>query len=112
MAEQALAKPGTVGHGSKPNSRIVGTAGMSARGDNPREQLQKLPPPRRTLLHRLTAWADRAQALRSGVHKARERSTTLDAAFETIERDSEIGGGMLNPGLTTPCRAAANRSPR
>jgi uncharacterized BrkB/YihY/UPF0761 family membrane protein len=73
---------------------------MSVRGVEPGEQLTKLPPPRRTLLHRLTARVERARALRSGVQRARERSAMVDAAFETIERDSEIGGGMLAGALS------------
>jgi uncharacterized BrkB/YihY/UPF0761 family membrane protein len=73
---------------------------MSARGREPEEQLGNLPQPRQTLLHRLTSWAGRARALRRGIEKARRRSRTLDAAFETIERDSEIGGGMLAGALS------------
>ena len=73
---------------------------MSARGREPEEQLGKLPPPRQTLLHRLTSWAGRARALGRGIEKARRRSRTLDATFETIERDSEIGGGMLAGALS------------
>jgi len=78
----------------------MGTAGMSPRGGDPQEQLKKLPPPRRTLLHRLTAWIEQARAVRGWVERARRRSATLDAAFETIERDSEIGGGMLAGALS------------
>jgi uncharacterized BrkB/YihY/UPF0761 family membrane protein len=48
----------------------------------------KLPPRRRTLLRWLTEQA-------RGVEQRRERSPTLDAALETIERDSDIGGAML-----------------
>ena len=73
---------------------------MSALGPESHEQLRKLPPPRQTLLHRLTSWAGRARALGRDIEKARRRSATLDAAFETIERDSEIGGGMLAGALS------------
>ncbi|MGZ4363114.1 MAG: YhjD/YihY/BrkB family envelope integrity protein [Gaiellaceae bacterium] len=60
----------------------------------------KLPPPRRTLPRRLTLWAEQAHALRGRIEHARERSATLDATFETIERDSHIGGGMLAGALS------------
>ena len=60
----------------------------------------KLPPPRRTLLRRLTLWAEHARALRRLVEEARRRSPALDATFETIERDSHIGGGMLAGALS------------
>jgi uncharacterized BrkB/YihY/UPF0761 family membrane protein len=73
---------------------------MSAHHSEPRAQLEKLPPPRPTLLHRLTAWIERAHAVPDRVEKARRRSGTLDAALETIETDSEIGGGMLAGALS------------
>ena len=60
----------------------------------------KLPPPRRTLLRRVALWAEHAHALRGWIEQARERSATLDATFETIERDSQIGGGMLAGALS------------
>ena len=60
----------------------------------------KLPPPRRTLLRRVTLWAEHARALRGLVEEARRRSPALDATFETIERDSHIGGGMLAGALS------------
>ena len=60
----------------------------------------KLPPPKRTLLGRLAGWVEHAHALRAGVERARQRSQTIDAAFETIERDSEIGGGILAGALS------------
>src|SRR6266496_3346578 len=60
----------------------------------------KLPPPRRTLLGRLTLWVEQAQALRGWIEQARKRSATLDATFETIERDSHIGGGILAGALS------------
>jgi uncharacterized BrkB/YihY/UPF0761 family membrane protein len=72
---------------------------MSARRGEPRERLEKLPRPRPTLLHRVTAWVEQA-GVGSRVERARRRSATLDAAFETIERDSEIGGGMLAGALS------------
>ena len=60
----------------------------------------KLPPPRRTLLQRLALWAEHAHALRGWIEEARRRSAALDATFETIERDSHIGGGMLAGALS------------
>ena len=62
--------------------------------DNEPEQIE-LPPPRRTLLQRLALWVQHAHALKGWVKEARSRSAALDATFETIERDSQIGGGML-----------------
>jgi uncharacterized BrkB/YihY/UPF0761 family membrane protein len=63
------------------------------------EQIE-LPPPRRTLLRRLTGWIEHARALREAIAKARGRSPTLDATFETIEHDSDIGGAMLAGALS------------
>ena len=60
----------------------------------------ELPPPRRTLLQRLTHWLEHAQALRRWIEEARGRSAALDATFETIERDSNIGGGLLAGALS------------
>ncbi len=60
----------------------------------------KLPPPRRTLLRRVTLWAEHARALRGWIEEARRRSPALDATFETIERDSEVGGNMLAGALS------------
>ena len=60
----------------------------------------KLPPPRRTLLRRVTLWAEQARALKGWIEAARRRSAALDATFETIERDSEIGGSMLSGALS------------
>ncbi len=68
---------------------------MSTPGrDNEPEPIE-LPPPRRTLLQRLALWVQHAHALKGWVKEARGRSAALDATFETIERDSHIGGGML-----------------
>jgi uncharacterized BrkB/YihY/UPF0761 family membrane protein len=55
----------------------------------------KLPPPKRTLLQRLALWAEQAHALRGWIGGARRRSAALDATFETIERDSDVGGNLL-----------------
>jgi uncharacterized BrkB/YihY/UPF0761 family membrane protein len=55
----------------------------------------ELPPPKPTLLRRLTLRVEQARALKRWVEEARGRSPTLDATFETIERDSRIGGVML-----------------
>jgi uncharacterized BrkB/YihY/UPF0761 family membrane protein len=60
----------------------------------------KLPPPRRTLLGRLALWVEQARALRGWIEQARKRSAALDATFETIERDSHLGGGMLAGALS------------
>jgi membrane protein len=70
----------------------------SDRDDKPDEL--ELPRPKRTLLRRFTAWAERAQALKKWVAEARGRSAALDATFETIERDSRIGGGILAGALS------------
>ena len=60
----------------------------------------KLPPPRRTLLQRLALWAEHPHALSGWIKDARGRSAALDATFETIERDSHVGGGMLAGALS------------
>ena len=72
---------------------------MTEPRSNRPEQLE-LPPPRRTLLGRLAGWLEHARALRSWVEAARHRSAALDVTLETIERDSEIGGGMLAGALS------------
>ncbi len=54
-----------------------------------------LPPPKRTFLQRFALWVERGRALRGRVEQARGRSALLDATLETIERDSDIGGGIL-----------------
>ena len=53
------------------------------------------PQPPRTLLRRLTLWLEQARALRGWIDEARAGSPALDATFETIERDSELGGNIL-----------------
>jgi uncharacterized BrkB/YihY/UPF0761 family membrane protein len=68
------------------------------RSDDP-EQLV-LPPPRRTVLRRVTAWAERARGLRRWIEAARRRWALVDATFEAIERDSEIGGVILAGALS------------
>jgi uncharacterized BrkB/YihY/UPF0761 family membrane protein len=60
----------------------------------------ELPPPKRTLLGRFASWVQRLHALRAGIERARGRSPALDATFESIERDSELGGGMLAGALS------------
>jgi uncharacterized BrkB/YihY/UPF0761 family membrane protein len=70
----------------------------SNRDDEPGEL--ELPPPKRTLLGRFAAWLERAHALRRSVEAARGRSPAVDATFETVERDSRIGGGMLAGALS------------
>jgi uncharacterized BrkB/YihY/UPF0761 family membrane protein len=56
--------------------------------------------PRRSLLGRFSSWVEHANALRGWVEQARKRSHALDATLETIERDSDIGGGMLAGALS------------
>lgn len=73
---------------------------MSSRGRSSEGERLDLPPPRRTLLRRATGWIERAHALRGWVAAARRRSATLDASFETIERDSDLGGAMLAGALS------------
>ena len=60
----------------------------------------ELPPPKRTVLGRLAHWVQHAQALKGWVREARKSSPALDATFDTIERDSHIGGGMLAGALS------------
>ena len=60
----------------------------------------EIPRPRRTLLRKLTASVERAHALKASTADARKRSPVLDATFETIERDSDLGGAMLAGALS------------
>ena len=55
--------------------------------------------PKPTLLRRLTLLLDRSRALRGRLEAARSRSRLLDVSFEVIERDSDIGGGILGGAL-------------
>jgi uncharacterized BrkB/YihY/UPF0761 family membrane protein len=73
---------------------------MPAQLDTHRPARMDLPPPRRTLLGRLASWVEHARALRGWIDEARGRSAALDATFETIERDSDVGGGMLAGALS------------
>ena len=73
------------------------TAGPDGNGE---PEPIELPPPKRTLLGRLAHWVEHAQALKGWVQEARGDSPALDATFETIERDSHIGGGMLAGALS------------
>ena len=50
---------------------------------------------RPTLLRRLTSVPARIRALRPWLERTRLRSPVLDAGLEAVERDSEIGGGIL-----------------
>ena len=68
------------------------------RRDEP-DQME-LPRPRPTLLRRLAHWVEHARALKGWVEEARGRSPALDTTFETIERDSDIGGGILAGALS------------
>ncbi|MGE5274966.1 MAG: hypothetical protein ACM3QU_14545 [Verrucomicrobiota bacterium] len=51
--------------------------------------------PKPTLIRRLTLLLGRSRALRARLEAARSRSRALDVSFEVIERDSDIGGGIL-----------------
>jgi uncharacterized BrkB/YihY/UPF0761 family membrane protein len=51
--------------------------------------------PKPTLIRRLTLLLGRSRVLRARLEAARSRSRTLDASFEVVERDSDIGGGIL-----------------
>jgi uncharacterized BrkB/YihY/UPF0761 family membrane protein len=73
---------------------------MSASNRDDAPDKLELPPPKRTLLGRFAAWLERAHALRRSVEAARSRSPALDATFETVERDSRLGGGMLAGALS------------
>lgn len=70
-------------------------AGMVSPDRPDEREPMELPPPKRTLLQRFALWLERARALRGRIERARARSATLDATFQTIERDSDIGGGIL-----------------
>ena len=68
--------------------------------DNDGPERVELPRPKRTLLGGLAHWVEHARALKGWVQEARGRSPALDATFETIERDSHIGGGILAGALS------------
>jgi membrane protein len=48
-----------------------------------------------TLVARLLAAAERVRVLREQIEGARERHASVDIGLSAIERDSEIGGGLL-----------------
>jgi uncharacterized BrkB/YihY/UPF0761 family membrane protein len=50
---------------------------------------------RPTLLRRLTLALDRRRAVHDRLESARSRSRLLDVGLQVIERDSDIGGGIL-----------------
>ena len=77
-----------------------GTAMTADPDRNDEPEPIELPRPKRTLLGRLTHWVEHAQALKGWVQEARRSSPALDATFETIERDSHIGGGILAGALS------------
>ena len=54
-----------------------------------------LPPPRRNVFQSLLRAVERVRTVRIQLERARERSTLLDVGFQTLERDSDIGGGIL-----------------
>jgi uncharacterized BrkB/YihY/UPF0761 family membrane protein len=58
-----------------------------------------LPPPRRSVFQSLLRTVERVRAVRIQLERARGRSTVLDIGFETLERDSDIGGGILSGAL-------------
>ena len=64
------------------------------RGDQV-ELMDPAPPPRPTVLRRLTHGLEHARGLRGWIEAARASSPALDATFAAIERDSELGGNML-----------------
>jgi uncharacterized BrkB/YihY/UPF0761 family membrane protein len=49
----------------------------------------------RTIAGRVLATAERVRILREQIEEARARHRSVDVAFATIERDSEIGGSLL-----------------
>jgi len=49
----------------------------------------------RTFSARLLAAAERVRVLREQIEEARERHASVDIGLATVERDSEIGGGLL-----------------
>ena len=52
-----------------------------------------------TIPGRIARWTAKARILRSQVEAARRRHRSLDLAFDVVERDSTIGGGMLGGAL-------------
>jgi uncharacterized BrkB/YihY/UPF0761 family membrane protein len=52
-----------------------------------------------TIPGRIARWTERVRIVRSQVEAARARHDSVDIAFELVERDSTIGGGMLGGAL-------------
>ena len=52
-----------------------------------------------TIPGRIARWTAKARVLRSRVEAARSRHRSVDLAFDLVERDSTIGGGMLGGAL-------------
>jgi membrane protein len=52
-----------------------------------------------TIPGRIARWTAKARILRSQVEAARGRHRSVDLAFDLVERDSTIGGGMLGGAL-------------
>ena len=52
-----------------------------------------------TLPGRIARWTAKARILRAQVEAARRRHRSLDLAYEVVEQDSTIGGGMLGGAL-------------
>ena len=52
-----------------------------------------------TIPGRIARWTAKARVLRSQVEAARNRHRSVDLAFDLVERDSTIGGGMLGGAL-------------
>jgi membrane protein len=48
-----------------------------------------------TVAGRLARWVERGRILQGHAHAARERHKSVDFGFGLVERDSEIGGGLL-----------------
>jgi uncharacterized BrkB/YihY/UPF0761 family membrane protein len=65
------------------------------RGEGTPSDEGSVPPPKPTVLRRLALALERIRAVRVRIERARAQSGPLDAALATIERDSEIGGGIL-----------------
>jgi uncharacterized BrkB/YihY/UPF0761 family membrane protein len=55
--------------------------------------------PKPTLIRRVTLLLGRSRALRARLETARSHSRALDVSLEVIERDSDIGGGILGGAL-------------
>jgi membrane protein len=48
-----------------------------------------------TVAGRVARWLEQARILRTQIEAARARHSSVDVSFEIVERDAEIGGGLL-----------------